>query len=120
MGYNAKVILEWATVAGMQDDEFYVVRIPYNEAGEVAEFWRQETRLRVPSYFSSGEVGFPDRHYNWTVQVMQCQVNCFKYQGDAVKKEGIAVGAKSREGLFYWHSDVGIPTPTNTPKPLPS
>ena len=103
----------------MRDDEFYVVRIPYNRAGKVAEFWRQETRVRVPSYFSSGGVGFPDRHYNWTVQVMQCQKNCYKYLDDGVIKEGVAVGSESREGLFYWHPDVGIPTPTNTPKPPP-
>jgi tRNA A-37 threonylcarbamoyl transferase component Bud32 len=120
VGYNARVFLEWATVAGMQSDELYVVRIPYNEAGEVAEFWRQETRLRVPSYFSSGEVGFPDRHYNWTVQVMQCQENCFQFQDDSVIKIGVAVGSESREGIFYWHPDVGVPTPTNTPKAPPS
>ncbi len=119
VGYSARVELEWATVAGMRDDEFYVVHIPYNRAGEVAEFWRQETRVRVPSYFSSGGVGFPDRHYNWTVQVMQCFKNCYKFLDDGVIKEGVAVGSESREGLFYWHPDVGIPTPTNTPKPPP-
>jgi hypothetical protein len=50
---------------------------------------------------------------------MQCQKNCFKYLDDAEIKEGVAVGSESREGLFYWHPDVGIPTPTNTPKPNP-
>jgi hypothetical protein len=99
------VILEWEEVKGIREDEYYVVLIPYNEAGEVAEFWRKEPRMRVPSHFSTVPVGFPDRHYNWTVP-------------DNVKKRGIQVGSVSAPGLFYWHVDVGIP-PTSTPTKKP-
>lgn len=112
------VILEWEEVKGIREDEYYVVLIPYNEAGEVAEFWRKEPRMRVPSHFSTVPVGFPDRHYNWTVQVKRCLENCFLFLDDNVKKRGIQVGSVSAPGLFYWHVDVGIP-PTSTPTKKP-
>jgi hypothetical protein len=114
-GYNATVDLVWSAIPGLGEDEFYVVRIPYSPAGEVAEFWRKETTMRVPGHFSSGSVGFPDRHYNWTVQVMRCTMNCFLFRDDSVPKAGEAVGTESLPGLFFWSPDVGIeppPTPT--------
>jgi hypothetical protein len=105
-------------VPGLRDDEFYVITIPYNQA-EAAEFWRKETSMRVPSHFSSRDVGFPDRHYNWYVQVKRCTGNCFLALDDNAKKTGVAVGARSAEGLFYWSSDIRIPpTPTATKEPI--
>jgi tRNA A-37 threonylcarbamoyl transferase component Bud32 len=73
VGYSTRVDLEWSEVPNLGDDEFYVVSIPYNEAGDVAEFWRKETTMRVPSHFSSAGVGFADRHYNWYVRVKCAQ-----------------------------------------------
>jgi serine/threonine protein kinase len=118
VGWNAEVYLRWSEVEGLREDESYVVRIPYDEAGSVAEFWRQETSLRLPPNFSRREVGFPDRHYNWTVQAMRCTENCDRALADDVRKQGAVVGGKSVVGLFYWQPDIsGIaPTPTNTPK----
>jgi tRNA A-37 threonylcarbamoyl transferase component Bud32 len=116
VGWNARVDLRWSAVEGLGEDEYYVVRIPYDEAGSVAEFWRQETSLRLPSNFSLREVGFSDRHYNWTVQVMRCMANCDRVLADEVKKQGTAVGSTSVVGLFYWQTDItGVrPTPTST------
>ena len=108
----------------MAANEYYVIRIPYDNAGGTAEFWRKETSFQVPPNFSSQDVGFTDRHYNWSVQVMRCTENCDKVLDDNVKKQGVAVGSKSVEGIFYWHPDIGgpgggdTPPPTFTPPPL--
>ena len=121
MGWNADVTLRWAAVPGLELGEYYVVRIPYDAIGGVAEFWRQETTLRLPPNFSRPEVGFLDRHYDWTVQVMLCHVNCYKVWDDQVAKEGVAVGDESEAGRFYWQSDLSsrpgsgpAATPTRT------
>ena len=106
-GWNAEVILVWSSVGALASDEFYVVRIPYDDAGGVAEFWRKETSFKVPSNFSGRAVGFADRHYNWTVQVMRCTGNCPSVTDDNVRKNGSATSARSAEGLFYWHPDIG-------------
>lgn len=109
----------------MRDDEYYVVRIPYDTAGGIAEFWREETTLDVPSNFSSRDVGFADRHYDWSVQVMLCTGNCQYVLADDKKKAGRPVGGRSEMGRFYWHPDVGgapvapAGTPTSTPIPTP-
>jgi hypothetical protein len=102
------------------------VRIPYDGAGSVAEFWREETYLSVPAHFSLSEVGFEDRHYDWTVQVMRCTRNCVRLLEDDAKKQGVAVGGESAVGLFYWQPDIvqqpedgpGLP-PLPTPPPTP-
>ena len=113
-GWNAEVILRWSPIAGLRADEYYVVRIPYDDLGGVAEFWRKGTSLQVPSHFSRRDVGFADRHYDWTVQVMRCVENCENVQDDNAKKEGIEVGA-SAQGLFYWEPDIQANTPTPRP-----
>jgi hypothetical protein len=111
IGWEAKVVLEWSEVEGLREDEYYVVRIPYDVAGNVAEFWRKGTTLRLPPHFSLAENGFADRHYNWTVQVRRCLENCDKVFDENVRKRGEAVGGASAQGLFYWHSDIsGRPT----------
>jgi hypothetical protein len=123
VGWNAKVTLQWSAVPGLQDGEYYVVRVPYDSVGGVAEFWRQETSLQLPPNLSRREVGFPDRHYDWTVQVMRCVSNCYKVWDDQAVKRGEPVGDKSAPGRFYWQSDISGsvplgPTPTPT-RPLP-
>ena len=116
VGWNARVILSWAEVAGMLPDEYYVVRIPYDDRGGVAEFWRQETSLEVPPTFSSRQVGFPDRRYAWTVQAVRCTRNCARALDDNARKEGVAVGAESAARVFYWQPDIGG-SPADTPIP---
>jgi hypothetical protein len=106
-GWNAEVLLTWSSVGSLAPAEYYVVRIPYDDAGGVAEFWRKEASFQVPSNFSLREVGFPDRHYNWTVQVMRCTDNCASVTDDNVRKTGQATSARSVQGLFYWHPDIG-------------
>jgi hypothetical protein len=124
VGWNADVTLRWEAVEGLELGEFYVVRVPYDDVGGVAEFWRQETSLQLPPNFSLSNVGFRDRHYEWTVQVMLCQVNCAKAWDDQAVKEGIAVGDESEAGLFYWQPDISgsvpdaRPTPTATRGPV--
>jgi hypothetical protein len=115
VGWNAEVTLRWTPVSGLEAGEYYVVRIPYDSAGGVAEFWRQETFLQLPSNLSQREVGFPDRHYDWTVQVMRCQVNCYKVWDDQVPKTGVAVGDESEAGRFYWQSDISGSDPGAKP-----
>jgi hypothetical protein len=116
VGWNARVLLRWSDVDEMLPDEYYVVRIPYDSYGGVAEFWRQETFLQVPPSFSRSDVGFPDRRYTWTVQVMRCTRNCARVLDDNATKSGVVVGTKSQEGAFYWQPDIGG-SPPETPKP---
>jgi hypothetical protein len=115
-GWNAEVVLRWSDVGPLAADEYYVVRIPYDNAGGVAEFWRKETSLKVPPHFSGRDVGFADRHYNWTVQVLRCTDNCASATDDNARKGGQATSTGSAEGLFFWHPDIGgggtVPTPT--------
>ena len=119
------MVLQWSGVQRMAQDEYYVIRIPYENAGGVAELWRSETSFGVPQNYSLKEVGFPDRHYNRSVQVMRCTEHCDKIVDDSVRKGGVAVGNKSEERIFFWHPDVGggqssdgtpaAPTPTSPP-----
>ena len=111
------MILRWEDVGPLRADEYYVVRIPYDDAGGVAEFWRKETTFQVPSNYSLAEVGFDDRHFHWTVQVLRCTTNCDEALDDNTRKESVAVGSQSAVGLFYWHPDVGGggDKPTATP-----
>jgi hypothetical protein len=102
-------------VGSLAADEYYVVRIPYDNAGGIAEFWRKGTSFKVPPNFSGRNVGFPDRHYNWTVQTMRCTNNCTNATDDNVRKTGQATGAESAMGLFYWHPDTGGNRPVATP-----
>jgi hypothetical protein len=115
-GWNATVELVWSETLVLDDDEYYVVSIPYNEAGEVAEFWRKSPKFLVPQNFSDRQTGFEDRHYNWYVQVKRCTQNCAQVQDDNVKKVGVPIGPRSLEGLFYWWPDDGGPPPTKTPR----
>jgi hypothetical protein len=120
VGWNAEVVLQWSQVAGLGQNEYYVVRIPYDDVDGVAEFWRKETAFRVPQHFSQSNVGFSDRHYNWTVQVMRCTEYCDKVLDDNTRKQGVAAGDRSREGIFFWQPDTGggaSKEPTNTPAP---
>jgi hypothetical protein len=113
------VILRWTPVAGIEAGEYYVVSLPYDDAGGVAEFWRRETQVQLPSHFSSSEVGFPDRDYRWSVQVRRCAENCERLLDDDARKQGVAVGSPSAEGLFYWQPDIVKPPTTPSPTPTP-
>jgi hypothetical protein len=122
VGWNAEVILQWSSAGQLYADEYYVVRIPYDDSGGVAEFWRKETSMQAPPHFSRVDVGFADRHYNWTVQVMHCTKECDKATDDNARKEGYAVGNPSATGTFYWHPDTGgsaKSTPSG-PRPTPT
>jgi hypothetical protein len=114
-GWNAEVILQWSSVGALRANEYYVIRIPYDSAGNVAQFWRKETSFQVPSNFSGSKVGFLDRHYTWSVQVMRCTENCSQALDDNVKTQGVAAGNESVEGLFYWYPDIGGDTRPPTP-----
>ena len=119
-GWNADVILRWSSVGELAQDVYYVIRIPYDDVGGVAEFWRKETFFQVPRHFSSKDVGFPDRHYRWSVQVMRCAENCDKVLDDNVRKQGEALGLQSTEWTFYWHPDISGGKPTLFPIPAPT
>ena len=99
----------------MEFGEYYVVRIPYDNAGGVAEFWRQETSVKLPANLSLRGVGFADRHYDWTVQVMRCLENCYKVWDDQAVKKGEPAGDASDPRRFYWQSDISGAAPTPTP-----
>jgi tetratricopeptide (TPR) repeat protein len=120
VGWGARVILSWSSAGPLAQDEYYVVRIPYDSVGGIAEFWRRETALELPSHFSLPNIGFADRHYNWSVQVMRCTGNCDWALDDNTKKQGVAVGAESATGLFYWHPDIIEAPPTAAPDTTPS
>lgn len=117
-GWNERVVLTWSVAGDLGSDQYYVVRIPYNEAGDVAEFWRTETTLRLPSNLSLSSIGFSDRHYDWSVQVMRCTANCILALDDRARKEGRAMSSASSPRRFYWHPDIGgAPRPTATKRP---
>jgi hypothetical protein len=120
VGWGANVTLQWTAVEGLEIGEYYVVRIPYDDLGGVAEFWRQETFLQLPANFSLPQVGFADRHYDWTVQAMLCQENCYKVWDDQVVKKGTPVGDESAPRRFYWQSDISGVRPSDTPTPTRS
>ena len=105
-GWGAKVVLQWSDVGRLHISEYYVVRIPYDALGGVAEFWRKETSFRAPSHYSEAIYGFQNRHYEWTVQVMRCTERCDKVLYDHIRKEGYAVGSVSETGVFYWNPDI--------------
>jgi hypothetical protein len=115
VGWNADVLLTWTDVTGLDADEYYVVRIPYDAAGSTAEFWRKETSFQVPRHFSSSDVGFHDRQYNWTVQVVRCTSNCAQALDDNARKTGTPAGQTSATGLFYWQPDRSGAQPTPEP-----
>jgi serine/threonine-protein kinase len=117
VGWNANVTLRWAPVEGIGAGEYYVVSIPYDDVGGVAEFWRREPMLQLPRHLSRTDVGFEDRHYLWSVQVKRCTENCERVFDDNALKQGVAVGSQSAEGLFYWQSDIDNRSPTHTPTP---
>jgi hypothetical protein len=119
VGWNAEVILRWTPVAGIEAGEYYVVSLPYDDAGGVAEFWRRETQIQLPPHFSAAEVGFPDRDYRWSVQVRRCAENCERLLDDDARKQGVAVSSPSAEGLFYWQPDIVKPPKTPSPTPTP-
>jgi WD40 repeat protein/serine/threonine protein kinase len=115
VGWNAEVVLQWEPVGALQSDEYYVVRIPYDSAGGVAEFWTKDTSFRVPQNYSLKEVGFEDRHYDWTVQVLRCTAKCEKALDLDAKEQGVtgvAVGTQSASRMFYWHPDISSPSPS--------
>jgi hypothetical protein len=113
------VILRWSPVEGLEAGEYYVVSVPYDDAGSVAEFWRWETSVKLPSHLSRPDVGFADRHYLWSVQVRRCTENCLRVLEDDATKRGEAVGSPSEQGLFYWQPDIDAQPPTPTPSPTP-
>jgi hypothetical protein len=106
-GYNARVLLEWSEVRGLGPNDYYVVRVPYDDYGGIAEFWTKELCYRLPGHLSESTVGFRDRRYTWTVQVMRCTGNCDEVYNPNVTKQGSALGAASREGTFTWEPDFG-------------
>ena len=125
-GWSDRVTLEWSSLGPLDPDLYYVVRIPYDAAGGTYEFWRKDTSLEVPAHFSLREVGFSDRHYNWSVQVMRCLENCSEVYDDNIRKTGRPAGNRSAERLFYWFpgqpSSEPSPTrpwPTQTALPPP-
>jgi hypothetical protein len=111
--------LQWQPGGTLETDDYYVIRIPWGSGpNDVAEFWRKETQFQVPANYSQADVGFPDRHYNWSVQLMRCTAKCDQVFDDSIKKGGQALGSRSPEWLFYWHPDIGggaTPTPTWSP-----
>jgi hypothetical protein len=116
------VVLVWSSVGTLLDNEYYVVRIPYDYAGGVAEFWRKGTSMRVPAHFSIWWLGFPDRRYHWSVQVMRCRSNCSKALDLDAQEQGVtgvAVGTRSEGRAFYWYADRygSKPTPRPTTDP---
>ena len=106
-GYNDKVILEWSEVGTLGPNDYYVVRVPYDRYGGVAEFWTKELWHELPGHLSESKVGFTDRRYAWTVQVMQCTENCDEVYNPNIPKQGVALGPMSREGTFVWEPDFG-------------
>jgi hypothetical protein len=113
-GWNAEVILRWTPVEGLEPGEYYVVSVPYDDAGGVDEFWRRSTQAQMPSHYSLDEFGPADHHYSWSVQVRRCTENCERVLDDDARKEGMAVGEPSAERLFYWYPD---PPPPRDPTP---
>jgi hypothetical protein len=106
-GQAADVILRWSDVGPLGADDYYVVRVPHDAEGGVAEFWLKETSLVLPDYLYQADYAFPDRGYRWTVHVMRCTKNCDPAADDDTLREGIPLGDESAEGMFYWRPGSG-------------
>ncbi|RMF30932.1 MAG: hypothetical protein D6759_10985 [Chloroflexi bacterium] len=106
-GTDPPVVLQWAAVTTLDDDEWYVVHLTL--ADDLSQVWRYPSRtstLRLPEeLYPVAEV--PEKRYLWSVTVMR-QVG--RDEDGAPRYEAISRSSPSR--AFTWIYVPPTPTPT--------
>jgi LysM repeat protein len=97
-GEDAIILLQWASVGILEEDEWYVVRVLHVAEGAVQPplLWVKNTSLRLPTAYRPGADN-PTALLRWDVTVMrQTGVTA------SGEKVGLQVGAASDTRNFFW------------------
>jgi hypothetical protein len=93
------IVLNWASVGILADDEWYVLRLQYKakEAGQPPKVWTKATAWRVPADLYPP----PDvraRLLRWNVAIMRQT-----HIGPDGTPEGVEISPVSTTRSFYWY-----------------
>jgi LysM repeat protein len=97
-GPDAVILLNWASVGILHDDEWYVVRLRRTDSEEEQPqyIWTKVTSWRVPASLYAGGLDEPLR-WRWRILVVR---------QTGVTENGIRIGIEIRPGsdarVFYW------------------
>jgi hypothetical protein len=97
-GPNAVILLNWASVGILDEDEWYVVRLRWTDSEEAQPLfiWTKMTSWRVPAglYVSGSDQA---QRFRWRVLVVR---------QTGVTEDGMRIGTEIRPGsdvrVFYW------------------
>jgi len=98
VGPNAFILLNWASVGILHEDEWYVVRLRWTDLEEEKPLyiWTKATSWRVPSNLYVSDAGQMQR-WRWRILVMR---------QTGVAEDGTRIGEEIRRGsnarVFYW------------------
>ena len=113
-GSEEPILLQWASVSVLQDDEWYELTLSQPRGGVMSATIRSHTTAwRVPPDLMPA----PDadvHEFQWQVQVVE---EAFGRYGELLYKEA---GDPSEVRTFTWLVPTPTPTPTRTPGPSPT
>jgi len=112
---NEPILLQWASVSVLRDDEWYEVSVSQPAGGQIsATVYTRATAWHVPTDLRSASNTDP-LELRWQVQVVQ---EARGREDEQIYKEA---GAPSEARAFTWVVPTPTPTPTVTltPTPLP-
>ncbi len=98
-GADEIIVLNWASVGILAEDEWYVVRLRYegDSLDQPADVWTKATSWRVPAELYP-PAGVEPRLIHWNVRVMH-QTNT----GPDGTLEGVEISPESTTRRFYWY-----------------
>ena len=114
VGNDKPILLQWASVSVLRDDEWYELELYQTSGGEAATTHRTRTTAwRIPpDMFST--LAAASREFRWKVQV----VRETRGRDGQLIYEG--AGTPSETRTFTWLEPTPTPTSTSTPGPSPS
>ena len=98
-GTSEVIVLSWASVGILAEDEWYVVRLRYeaDEIDQPADVWTKATSWRVPAdLYPSSEV--KSHLLRWNVVVVRQT-----HLGPDGTPEGVEISPESAPRSFYWY-----------------
>ena len=114
VGNDEPILLQWASVSVLRDDEWYELELSQTSGGEEATIHRTRTTAwRMPIELLSASVA-ERREFRWKVQV----VRETRDRDDQLIYEG--AGTPSETRTFTWLEPTPTPTSTSTPGPSPT